>query len=219
MAKTQNTKTKPKTNDHNEDIDPAAPVACDDGKVRPPWAAHDPLLRIYYDTEWGNPVTTEQAMFERLSLEGFQVGLSWRLILTKRDALRRAFHGFDPDRVAEMTEVDIDALIADPSIIRNRRKLTAVVTNAKATLALRESGRNLAEFIWSYMPETTPRPRTMEDVPSRSEESTQLAKDLKARGFTFVGPVTMYALMESTGIVDTHLLDSWRRGSSGVWRE
>ena len=190
------------------------PVVGDDGLARPPWAAHDPLLREYYDTEWGMPVTDEHGMFERVCLEGFQVGLSWRLILQKRDALREAFHGFEPEAVAKMS---VEHLLDDASLIRNRRKLEAAAHNARATLALRDEGMHLGEFVWSYQPSQTPCPRTMEEVPTRSPESEQLAKDLKKRGFTFVGPVTMYALMESTGIVDTNLVGTWRRGASGVW--
>ena len=190
------------------------PVIGDDGLARPPWAATDPLLREYYDTEWGMPVTDEQGMFERVCLEGFQVGLSWRLILQKREALRAAFHGFAPEEVAGMS---IEHLLGDASLIRNRRKLEAAVKNAQATLNLREQGTHLGEFVWSYQPANTPMPRTMAEVPTRSAESEQLAKDLKKRGFTFVGPVTMYALMESTGIIDTNLVGTWRRGASGVW--
>ena len=190
------------------------PVIGDDGLARPPWAATDPLLREYYDTEWGMPVTDEQGMFERVCLEGFQVGLSWRLILQKREALRAAFHGFAPEEVAGMS---IEHLLDDASLIRNRRKLEAAVKNAEATLALREESTHLGEFVWSYQPANTPVPRTMAEVPTRSAESEQLAKDLKKRGFTFVGPVTMYALMESTGIIDTNLVGTWRRGASGVW--
>ena len=190
------------------------PVIGDDGLARPPWAATDPLLREYYDTEWGMPVTDEQGMFERVCLEGFQVGLSWRLILQKREALRAAFHRFDPDAVAGMS---IEHLLDDAGLVRNRRKLEAAVKNAQATLALREEGTHLGGFVWSYQPAHTPVPRTMAEVPTRSPESEQLAKDLKKRGFTFVGPVTMYALMESTGIIDTNLVGTWRRGASGVW--
>ena len=191
------------------------PIIGDDGLSRPPWAAHDLLLRHYYDTEWGMPIRDEAGMLERLCLEGFQVGLSWKLILQKRDALREAFHGFDPDVLARMDS--IEHLLDDASLIRNRRKLQAVLTNASATREMRETGTDLATFIWSYQPETTPAPRTMEEVPTQSEESRRLARDLKKRGFTFVGPVTMYALMESTGIIDTNLVGTHRRGASGVW--
>ena len=197
------------------EVPKSTPITCDDGLVRPPWAATDPLLRAYYDTEWGMPLYDEASLFERLCLEGFQVGLSWRLILAKREALRDAFFGFGPDKVAAMQSVD--HLLDNPALIRNRKKLNAAVTNAKATLALREEGTHLGEFIWSYKPETTPRPRTAEEVPTSSPESKALARDLKKRGFTFVGPVTMYALMESVGIVDTNLVGTWRRGASGVW--
>ncbi|SDL60433.1 DNA-3-methyladenine glycosylase I [Corynebacterium mycetoides] len=193
----------------------SGPVIGEDGLARPPWAATDPLLRHYYDTEWGMPVRDERGMFERLCLEGFQVGLSWRLVLQRRDALRAAFHGFDPDAVAAMDSVE--HLIDDAKLIRNRRKLEAAVRNARATVALRDDGTHLGEFVWSYQPADTPAPRTVEEIPTFSPESEKLAKDLKARGFTFVGPVNMYALMESTGIVDTNLIGTWRRGASGVW--
>ncbi|WP_115685032.1 DNA-3-methyladenine glycosylase I [Corynebacterium senegalense] len=193
------------------------PVVGDDGRARPPWAARDALLREYYDTEWGMPVRDERGMFERVCLEGFQVGLSWRLILQRREALRAAFHGFDPDEVARMEGVE--HLLDDATLIRNPRKLAAVLTNARATVALREEGTHLGELVWSHQPATTPAPRTMEEVPTQSPESVALAADLKRRGFTFVGPVTMYALMESTGVVDTNLVGTWKRGLSKVWQE
>lgn len=205
-------------NDALKPSSPAAtthPIVGDDGLARPPWAASDPLLRHYYDTEWGMPVRDEAGLFERLCLEGFQVGLSWRLILTKRERLREAFCGFDPDEVARME--GIEHLLEDGALIRNRRKLTAPLTNARATLRLREEGTDLAELIWSFQPATTPAPHTSDEVPTRSPESEALAKELKRRGFTMVGPVTMYALMESVGIVDTNLVGTWRRGASDVW--
>lgn len=199
----------------NDAQKPIHPVIGEDGLARPPWAASDPLLREYYDTEWGMPVRDETGLFERLCLEGFQVGLSWRLILQKRERLREAFHGFVPEEVARMD--GIEHLLGDATLIRNRRKLTAPLTNAEATLRLREEGTDLAELIWSFQPDTTPAPRTADEVPTRSAESEALAKELKGRGFTLVGPVTMYALMESVGIVDTNLVGTWRRGASGVW--
>lgn len=191
-------------------------VLCEDGFRRPPWAAKDPLLREYYDTEWGMPVRDEAGLFERLVLEGFQSGLSWLTILRKRPAFREAFADFSPDAVAEFGERDVERLMADAAIIRNRRKIEAAITNARATVALRDDD-GLGELIWSYRPEHTPEPRTMAEVPGRSPESEALAKDLKRRGFRFVGPVTVFALMEAIGVVDTHLLDSHRRGTSGVW--
>ncbi|OZI16389.1 DNA-3-methyladenine glycosylase I [Bordetella genomosp. 7] len=187
-----------------------------DGLARPPWAAHDPMLQHYYDTEWGMPVRDEQGLFERLSLECFQSGLSWATILRKREAFRKAFRHFDPDAVAAFNASDIDRLMADAGIVRNRAKILATINNAAATITLRADG-GLAEFIWSFKPPATPEPRTLDEIPTVSEASTALSKALRKRGFSFVGPTTMHALMEAVGIVDTHLLDSHRRGSSGVW--
>ncbi|TDO87769.1 DNA-3-methyladenine glycosylase I [Enemella evansiae] len=193
-------------------------VIGDDGLARPAWAARDPLLRDYYDTEWGMPVRDEHGLFERLSLEGFQSGLSWATILRKRENFRAAFAGFDPDRVAAFDDSDVARLLADAGIIRNRAKILATIGNAAATVALRADG-GLEEFIWSHQPADTPRPRTLAEIPTRSAESLALSKALKKRGFRFVGPTTMYALMEAVGMVDTHLVDSHRRGSSGVWAD
>ena len=191
-------------------------IHCEDGRARPTWACTSDLLRDYYDTEWGMPVRDEQGLFERLSLEGFQAGLSWELILRKRPAFRAAFADFNPDEVAVFTDADVERLLTDSGIIRNRRKIEAVITNARATIELREKG-GLAELIWSHQPADTPAPVTADDVPSRSPESAALARALKKEGFTFVGPTTIFALMEAIGVVDTHLVGSWRRGSSGVW--
>ncbi|MEV7010785.1 DNA-3-methyladenine glycosylase I [Streptosporangium sp. NPDC051022] len=204
------------TNDTSgTDTDPGVVVG-DDGLARPAWAAAAPLLRDYYDTEWGMPVTDERGVFERVSLEGFQAGLSWATILRKRPAFRTAFDGFLPDAIAAYTETDVERLMADAGIVRNRRKIQATITNARATIALREE-TGLAELVWSFRPESTPRPRTFAEIPTKSAESIALSKELRRRGFAFVGPTTMYALMEAIGIVDTHLLGSHRRGSSGIW--
>lgn len=191
-------------------------VVGDDGLARPRWAAQDPMLRDYYDTEWGMPVRDERGLFERLSLEAFQSGLSWATILRKREAFRRAFAGFDPDAVAHFGETDVERLLADPGIIRNRRKIEATIRNAAATRDLREIG-GLPAFLWGFRPATTPEPQSLADIPTRSPESEALARALKARGFAHVGSTTMYALMEAVGILDTHLLGSHRRGSSGIW--
>ena len=191
-------------------------VLGEDGLARPAWAASDPLLQEYYDTEWGMPVRDERGMFERISLEAFQSGLSWATILRKRPAFRSAFDGFDPDTVAGYGAADVARLLADAGIVRNRRKIDATITNARATVALREEG-GLVELVWSFRPVTTPSPSSYAEVPTTSPESVALSKALRAKGFTFVGPTTMFALMEAVGIVDTHLLDSHRRGSSGVW--
>lgn len=193
-------------------------VIGEDGLARPVWASVDPMLREYYDTEWGMPVRDERGLFERLSLEAFQSGLSWATILRKRPAFREAFDGFDPVRVAAYDEADVERLMADAGIVRNRAKVLATITNARATLRLREDPEgDLAAFVWSFRPVDTPRPRTYADVPTSSPESLALSKALKRKGFAFVGPTTMYALMEAVGIVDTHLLGSHRRGTSGVW--
>ncbi|GAC1371762.1 MAG: DNA-3-methyladenine glycosylase I [Pseudarthrobacter sp.] len=188
----------------------------DDGLARPPWASVDPLLREYYDTEWGLPVRDEQGLYERISLEGFQAGLSWATILRKRPAFRSAFHNFHPDTVAAFTEADVERLLQDAGIVRNRLKITAAITNARATVLLRERG-GLVEFVWQFQPATTPRPTSHTDIPTQSPESVALSKALRKQGFSFVGPTTMYALMEAIGMVDTHLMASHRRGSSGVW--
>ncbi|PCN49092.1 3-methyladenine DNA glycosylase [Curtobacterium sp. 'Ferrero'] len=191
-------------------------VVGEDGLARPVWASTDELLRDYYDTEWGMPVRDERGVFERLSLEAFQSGLSWRTILAKRPAFRAAFADFDPDTVAAFGEDDVARLMADAGIVRNRAKILATITNANATIALRDDG-GLADLVWSFRPERTPEPLTFADVPTKSDESVALSKALRKRGFAFVGPTTMYALMEALGIVDTHLVGSHRRGTSGVW--
>ncbi len=189
-----------------------------DGLARPAWAATDPLLMEYYDTEWGMPVRDEQGLYERICLEGFQAGLSWATILRKRPAFRKAFADFDPDTVAEFGGAEVERLMGDPGIVRNRMKINATIANARATIALREDG-GLVDLVWSHRPADTPRPTTMADVPTVSEESKALSKALRSKGFAFVGPTTMYALMEAVGIIDTHLVSSHRRGSSGVWRD
>lgn len=191
-------------------------VIGDDGLARPPWAASDPLLREYYDTEWGLPVRDEQGLYERISLEAFQAGLSWATILRKRPAFRAAFHNFHPETVAAFTDDDVERLLLDPGIVRNRLKIRAAITNAQATIALRHDG-GLVDFVWSFQPATTPMPKTLGEVGTTSPESVALSKALRKRGFVFVGPTTMYALMEAIGMIDTHLVDSHRRGSSGVW--
>lgn len=205
-------------------------VLGDDGLARPAWASVHPDLQAYYDTEWGMPVRDEQGVFERLALEGFQSGLSWATILRRREGFRRAFAGFDPEAVAAFDEPDVERLLADTGIIRHRGKIEATISNARAALTLRSAtglgahgdlgpGADLADLIWSYRPDRTPMPASIEDAPTTSAESVALARELKRHGFRFVGPTTMFALMEAIGIVDTHLLGSHRRGSSGLWDE
>lgn len=191
-------------------------VIGEDGLARPQWAASNDMLRDYYDSEWGMPVDTEAGVFERLSLECFQSGLSWAIILSKREAFREAFANFDPEKVALFTENDFNSLMDNAGIVRNKLKIRATIANAEATLMMREEG-GLANFVWSFKPEQTPAPRSFDEIPTQSAESKELAKSLKKRGFKFVGPTTMFALMEAIGMVDTHLIGSHRRNSSGIW--
>ena len=192
-------------------------TAGDDGLIRPTWASHDELLRSYYDNEWGLPIHDEAGVFERLVLEGFQAGLSWRTVLAKREAFRDAFNGFVPDRVAVFTTENIDRLVSAPGIIRNRRKIEAAVTNARATVAMRLGSKasdgpsHLGELVWSYRPACDPRPHSSDEVPTQLPESVALAADLKSRGFRFVGPTTMLALMAAIGIVNTDIVGTHRR--------
>ncbi|MDQ0754712.1 DNA-3-methyladenine glycosylase I [Arthrobacter sp. B3I4] len=188
----------------------------DDGLARPAWAAVDPLLRTYYDTEWGLPVRDEQGLYERISLEAFQAGLSWATILRKRPAFRAAFADFHPETVAAFSEADVERLMQDAGIVRNRLKIRAAITNAQATLNLRSDG-GLVDFIWSFRPQVTPEPTALDQIPTSSAESLALSKGLRKRGFVFVGPTTMYALMEAIGMIDTHLMESHRRGTAGIW--
>jgi DNA-3-methyladenine glycosylase I len=168
-------------------------------------------MRDYHDEEWGVSVRGERGLFERLCLEGFQAGLSWSTILNKRDRFREVFHGFEVERVAAMTDGDVERLLTDTGIVRNRAKIEATRTNAAAAIALRADG-GLEAFVGQFRPERDPEPRVAADVPATSPESIALSKALRKRGFSFVGPTTMHALMEATGLVDTHLLGCHRRG-------
>jgi DNA-3-methyladenine glycosylase I len=169
----------------------------------------DPLYERYHDEEWGTPVTDERGLFERMSLEAFQSGLSWLTILRKRERFRAAFANFEPDAVARFGDADVERLMGDAGIVRNRAKIEATIANAKATVALRKDGPTLSELIWERYrpaPRASP-PRTFADVPSQVPETVALAKELKRRGFRFVGPTTHNALMQATGVVDDHLAD------------
>lgn len=195
------------------DLSASAAVVGADGLARCPWAAGD-LLLDYHDNEWGVAVRGEQPLYERIVLEGFQAGLSWLTILAKRPAFRAAFVGFDPDRVAAFGDADLEALMANPAIVRNRAKIEAARANARAVLTLRDHG-GLDRFIWSYRPASSPTPRVAAEVPTRSPESVTLADALRRCGFRFVGPVTAHALMEATGMIDGHLVGCHRRGYVG----
>lgn len=179
-----------------------------DGRIRCPWAAGpDVLYRDYHDTEWGRPLHDPAALFERISLEAFQSGLSWLTILRKRENFRRAFDRFDPQVVARYTDRDVERLLADTTIVRNRAKIAATIGNARAVADL---DVDLAELLWSFAPQLTrPRPADMSEVPAVTPESTAMARELKRRGLRFVGPTTAYALMQATGMVDDHIQACW----------
>jgi DNA-3-methyladenine glycosylase I len=179
-------------------------ITGEDGRARCGWGAVDATYRAYHDDEWGRPVTDERGLYEKLCLEALQSGLSWALILGKRDGIREAFAGFDPDTVARFGARDVERLLGDARVIRNRRKLEAIVQNAQATVALRQEAP-LPELVWSFRPPPRGAPRTYEDLPSLTDESKALAKELKRRGFAFVGPTTLYSTMQAVGIVNDHL--------------
>lgn len=185
----------------------------DDGLVRCGWAVVRPgpdadLYRNYHDQEWGSPLKDGTALFERMSLEAFQSGLSWLIILRKRENFRRAFHGFDVEQVARFTEDDVQRLLADDGIVRNRAKIESTVANARAVLDL-GSPQDLSDLLWSFAPPPRPRFADLSDIPSTSPESKAMARELKRRGFRFVGPTTAYALMQATGMVDDHISACW----------
>ncbi|MCC9176211.1 DNA-3-methyladenine glycosylase I [Arthrobacter sp. zg-Y750] len=182
-----------------------------DGLARCGWALASEDYTHYHDTEWGRPVVGEAALFERLSLEAFQSGLSWITILRKREAFRAAFAGFDPVRVAAFDDGDRARLMADTGIVRNAAKIDAVIGNARALLALPE-GESLSGLLAGYRaPDGRSAPQTAADIPAITPESTALAKDLKKRGFRFVGPTTAYAMLQATGYVNDHLAGCWVR--------
>jgi DNA-3-methyladenine glycosylase I len=166
----------------------------------------DPLYERYHDEEWGFPVIDERGLFERLSLEAFQSGLSWRTILARRDAFRAAFADFRPDVLARYGDAEVARLLNDTGIVRNRAKIQATLANARATVALRTGGAPLQALIRSHAPESNrPAPHALSDLPAATPESTALARELKSRGFRFVGPTTLYALMQACGLVNDHL--------------
>ncbi|WP_265446084.1 DNA-3-methyladenine glycosylase I [Flexivirga meconopsidis] len=192
--------------------DPASLVVGDDGLARCAWGASTDDYRVYHDTEWAVPVRGEQALYERITLEAFQSGLSWLTILRKRPAFRAAFAGFDPEVVARYDDADRERLMHDAGIVRNRRKIDAAITNAAAVLRLRDAG-GLDELIWSHRPAAHTRPASFAETPATTSESVALAKALKKAGFAHVGPTTMYAAMQACGIVDDHVAGCFRSGS------
>ena len=177
-----------------------------DGRPRCPWGASPEIYTAYHDSEWGKRVEGDDALFERMCLEAFQSGLSWLTILRKREAFRAGFAGFAIDKVAEFSPEDVARLLADAGIVRNRAKIEAAVNNARAALELPQG---LSALLWSYAPQPRPRPRSLAEAPATAPESVAMAKELKRRGFRFVGPTTAYALMQATGMVDDHLEGCW----------
>lgn len=182
-------------------------------RERCPWASSAPEYVAYHDEEWGVPLRGEVALFERLTLEAFQSGLSWITILRKREAFRRAFAGFNPELIAEFGPDDVARLMSDVAIVRNRAKIDATINNARA---VGELDPPLDTLLWSFAPDPAgrPHPATLDDVPAVTAESKAMAKELKRRGFTFVGPTTCYAMMQATGMVDDHLASCWRAANS-----
>jgi DNA-3-methyladenine glycosylase I len=184
-----------------------------DGKPRCRWAVSAPEYVAYHDDEWGRPVRDDRGLYEKLCLEAFQSGLSWLTILRKREAFRSAFSGFEIERVAEFGARDVKRLLGDAGIVRNRAKIEATIANALAAAELRAAGDSLSELIWSFAPRGRRRaPRSYADVPPQTEESRALARELKQRGFRFVGPTTAYALMQACGLVNDHLSGCAVRG-------
>jgi DNA-3-methyladenine glycosylase I len=175
------------------------------------WPTSDPLYVAYHDEEWGRPVMDERGLYERFCLEGFQSGLAWITILRKRENFRRAFAEFDPDAVARFRERDVERLLGDAGIVRHRGKIEAAIANARGVVALREAGTPLPELVWSFAPDAYEAPRTTSDWLAETPESKELSKRLKAAGFRFVGPTTVWASMQACGIVNDHLVTCWVR--------
>ena len=189
-------------------------LAYDDGRTRCGWPGQDPLYVEYHDAEWGVPVVGDQAMFERIALEGFQAGLSWITILKRREGFRRAFYEFDLEKVAALTSADVERLMQDESIIRNRAKILATVHNAGLILEMQKSGQSISDVVWSFAPpiEQKLRPELGFQWIATSPESDALSKHLRKLGFKFVGSTTMYALMQATGMLNDHAPGCFRRG-------
>jgi DNA-3-methyladenine glycosylase I len=192
---------------------PQGAVPGPDGMLRCPWGLSAPEYVAYHDDEWGRAVRGDQAIFERLCLEAFQSGLSWLIILRKRENFRAAFAGFDLEAVAAFTDDDVARLLADQGIVRNRAKINAAIGNARAALGLDEG---ISDLVWSYAEPAHPAPRTLADLQARSPASTALAKELRKRGFIFTGPVTVYSTMQACGLVNDHLADCYARPASSA---
>ncbi|MBS1180261.1 MAG: DNA-3-methyladenine glycosylase [Proteobacteria bacterium] len=182
-------------------------ITGDDGVSRCFWAGHDPLYRRYHDEEWGRPVSDDRRLFEKLCLEGFQSGLAWITILKKRENFRAAFAGFDIPTVAAFTDEDVERLVGDAGIVRHRGKIVSTINNARRALELQQEAGSLAAFVWRFEPDPGSRPAvfTPKDILPKTVESTALSKELRKRGWGFVGPTTVYAFMQAMGLVNDHL--------------
>ena len=178
----------------------------DDGIPRCWWAGSDPLYVDYHDNEWGYTVRNDTRLFEKLCLEGFQAGLAWITILRKRENFRAAFKGFDIPTVAAFGPDDVEALLLDAGIVRHRGKIESTINNAERAIALQQEFGSLSEYVWSHAEKPAPAPRTIEDLPAKTAASTALSKDLKKRGWSFIGPTTVYAFMQAMGLVNDHLV-------------
>jgi DNA-3-methyladenine glycosylase I len=189
---------------HNDRVTQGV-VDAGDGLKRCPWAVEPEEYRRYHDDEWGRPVVDDVRIYEKLCLEGFQSGLSWLTILRKRDAFRRAFHGFDMAKIATFDEQDVERLLGDPGIVRHRGKIEATIANARAVLEVQASGESLAALLWRHEPKPKAPARTLGRLPAFRPEAKELSKDLRRRGFRFVGPTTVYAAMQALGVVNDHL--------------
>jgi len=188
-----------------------------DHKTRCPWCGDDPLYVAYHDAEWGRPELHSRALYEKLMLDGFQAGLSWIAILRKRDAFRRAFEGFAPERVAAFDETKVATLMQDAGIVRNRAKIEGAIASARAWLAIEER-QGFSAYLWDFVDgrPIVNNPRSMSDVPAQTALSERLARDLKARGFKFCGPTIVYAFMQAVGMVDDHLVDCFVSGAGNA---
>jgi DNA-3-methyladenine glycosylase I len=177
------------------------------------WAMGDPLMQAYHDTEWGVPERNGRVLWGKLMLDGFQAGLSWMTILRKREAFRKAFRDFDPEVVARFGAADVNRLLSDAGIIRSRAKITSTIAGARAYLEMTRSGEDFSALCWSSVGGKTLKStrRSMRDIPAKTPQSEQLSKELKKRGFKFVGPVIVYAFMQATGMVNDHTVDCFRR--------
>ena len=193
-------------------------VVGDDGRTRCAWGSGTADYREYHDSEWGVPVRGDRSIFERITLEAFQSGLSWLTILRKREAFRSAFAGIDVERIAAFGEGDRARLLADAGIVRNRAKIEATITNARALLAWQESDGDgvLNDLVWSFAQARRPRPREVSDISATSEQSRELSKALKQRGFVFIGPTTMHAALQAMGVLDDHLEGCWVVAHTGA---